>query len=238
MLSNLEWVTYTGNIVYAYATGLRSDNLLGFLKDLETDEVSVFNTLRECAAILHMHPPLLTRYLNTARKTPVKFKYAIWLNGEEKSLLTKTDIGKIAKGGNQQLIAHSSDNKDIKHFAVLGNAVKFFGIAYKTMLRALDEGKFGNWILTRPANYDEYMQCLELDLAFAQSLKKMGHNNRLAGKAAGNLSVEVTNVLTGDSEIFENLIMFAKAKSFKLGDVNRALRDKNSYREFTFRFLE
>lgn len=48
-LSNLEWVTYSGNNLHAYTSGLRKDSVRVTAKVLSTGEIIKFNSISSCA---------------------------------------------------------------------------------------------------------------------------------------------------------------------------------------------
>lgn len=58
-LSNLEWVTYSENIIHAYKTGLRTDNKVLKSLNVETKEIKFFHSLNECARHYSVTPSRL-----------------------------------------------------------------------------------------------------------------------------------------------------------------------------------
>lgn len=177
LLGNLEWTTYSGNIKHAYDNGLRSDNLRGFLKDLETGDIVMFNTLRECAEVIGTTPPAINRYFSKPREYPIRFKFCTWLIGEKPSNLTKEDIGMTRKCSDVQLIATNEVTGEVKHFGIIQSFRKFFGCSVRTTAKAIKKGVLGDWIITKPKTYKEYVTCLEVDENF-KSTNKMKAGNR------------------------------------------------------------
>lgn len=169
-LSNLEWVTYSGNLNHAYENGLRSDNLVGFVKDLETGKFHSFHSLAAISRYLGYGPPNITRYLNSNREVPIKFKYALWLLGEKSSPLTKDDIG---KGCGKQLIAIHSKTKEVLRFSSFAKAAKSFGVNYERMFRLANKGFHDEWVLRKPLTFDEYVECMKQENKTA-SKRKVG----------------------------------------------------------------
>lgn len=178
-LENLEWTTYSGNLIHAYQNGLRSDNLVGFLKDLVSGEVRMFNTLREISDELDVYPPVVTRYINGSREAPIKFKYAIWLLGEDKTNLTKDDIGKVNKGGNRPLVFTNQETGETKYFAFVRSALKHFDAKYRELVSAIDAGKYGVWKISKPADFEEYLECLNKDEMYQLAIEKQGLRMRM-----------------------------------------------------------
>lgn len=173
-LGNLEWVTHSGNLNHAYENGLRTDNLNGIIKDLETNVVMSFHSLAGISRYLGYRPANITRYLNSDRNVPIKFKYSIWLVGEKPSSLTKDDIGKVGKGSSRQLIAVESETGKIRYFGFIRNASKFFNLGYEQVMKAISIGKCGKWVLKEPSTFDEYILCMENDELLKSSKRKVG----------------------------------------------------------------
>lgn len=48
-LDNLEWVTWSGNLLHAYQNGLRRENLPVLVKDLRDESITRYYSLGECA---------------------------------------------------------------------------------------------------------------------------------------------------------------------------------------------
>lgn len=237
-LDNLEWATSSMNLIHAFENGLRSDNQPGLLIDLSDGSIVSFNSLRDCAMLFGINPGLLTRYLNTDRKYPFRFKFAIRLIGEEPSKLTVNDVGESDKQSPNPLKTTNGKTNEVKYFAFEGSVRKYFGLGYRALKACIKNGCFGDWTFERITTYEEYVMCLEQD---AQVLAKAATSGLVAqrnGHIASAKRVVVTNHLTEVETEYESIYTFAQMNQFMIGEINRALKTKDSWREYTFKFLE
>ncbi|CAG27119.1 putative replication protein [Pseudomonas phage EL] len=236
-LENLEWCTPSMNLIHAFKTGLRSDNLPGLLTDLETGEVKSFTSLRECATYLGINPGTLTVYMKSDRKYPLKFKYSVRLISEEPSKLTADDIGKVRKGGPKPCKIVNKLTGEIKHLAFEKSIQELFGLSERRYQRALKERGYEDWIFEEVKTYEEYVECLKDDKA--KTVKSNRHLSLVKEKQLATAKkIVVTNNLTGEITEFDNLSDFSMENGFMISEINRALKTKDSWREFTFKYLE
>lgn len=237
-LDNLEWATSSMNLIHSFENGLRSDNLTGFLIDLIDGSIMTFNSLRECARHLDVNPGKLTLYLNSDRAYPLKFKFAIRLLGEPPTTLTASDVGKVGKASPKPLKAVNSETGETKYFAYGKSAREYFGLSTKTFRACLKCGCFGVWKFEAIMTYEEYVMCLEQDVNVLANKSKYGLGALRKEHVAVAKKVIVTDHLTGAVTEYENVYDFAKVNQFSVGEINRALKTKDSWRSFTFKFLE
>lgn len=236
-LENLEWSTTSMNLLHAFATGLRTDNLFGFLTDLESGLIWSFNSLRECARYLDVNPGKLTVYMQTDRLYPFKFKYAIRLLGEPPIALTANDVGKVRKGANKPCKLINKETNEVRYVAYEKSIQKMLNLSERYFQRALTDKGYGDWTFEEISTYEEYVKCL--DDENAKIAKSKRHLSSIKeDKLANAKRVKVTNHLTGQVAEFTNVTEFAKKNKFQVGEINRALKTKDSWREFTFEFLE
>ena len=66
-IDNLEWTNYSGNILHAYKTGLRSDNNRTQAKNVYTGEVFDFFSQAECARFFDVDPVNVLYWLKESR---------------------------------------------------------------------------------------------------------------------------------------------------------------------------
>lgn len=235
-LSNIEWNTYSMNLKHAFAIGLRNDNFRGFLKDLETNQVYQFTSLTECADFLELHKPVITRYLNSERKYPLKYKYALFLVGETPSALTKDDIGKFKKGTPFPFIVENENEK--RFFFFKEGCAKFLGITSEEFYKHFKMGFYKNWVFKNIGSYDNYVRALTEDEYTKTVVQRRGKNSVLKNTRLANKEVLITNHLTGESVVYEELSAFAKENNLDLGSIVRGLANKDSWGSYTFKFNE
>lgn len=90
-IDNLEWASYSDNIIHAYQNNLRYDNRVLLLKDIETQEVKEFYSLQECARYLGVNGGLIHFYLKDKSKIR-KGKYLLIDKGEEWPELSEKNV--------------------------------------------------------------------------------------------------------------------------------------------------
>lgn len=79
-LDNLEWTTYSGNIIHAYKSGLRTDNNRVLALNIHTEEVIDFYSQAECARFFEVDPVNVMWWLKAKKAFGTKrgffvFKY-------------------------------------------------------------------------------------------------------------------------------------------------------------------
>lgn len=83
-VSNLEWTSYKGNLIHAYKTGLRNDNVPVSVKDLRDNTVTHYYSYQECARVFKINVFEVHYYLNSKQKNKVFCKhYLLKRLGEE-----------------------------------------------------------------------------------------------------------------------------------------------------------
>lgn len=237
-LSNIEWNTYSMNIRHAFVNGLRSDNYRGFLKDLETEEVLQFTSLTECADFLGLHKPVLTRYLNSERLYPLKYKFVLTLVGEAPSNLTKNDIGKFKKGTAFPFIVENEKEEIKRFFFFKEGCAKFLGISTEKLYKCFKDGSYENWVFKEIGSYENYVKALTEDEYTKSVIEGRGKKSGLKNDDLINKPVSVTNHLTNVTKDFKDIVEFAKENKYDLGSISRSLKSKSSWGSYTFNFNE
>lgn len=246
-IDNLEWTSYSGNLIHAYENKLRNDNFFGFIKDLTDGSIRSFMSLRDCAIWLGVNPGKVWRWLNGKREYPFRFKHVIWLQGEGQGALTKGDIGKAPKGAPspyrvRKVVADS--DQEWQYFVNDYSAAKKLEIKLTKLLELGDKGVIESdrwnvkWEFEKIKDYDEYLVAFELDEGYKESLKKRGFNMIKEKTVSNAKRVSVTNHLTGEVTEHENIYEFAKGNNFHVAEILRALKSKDSWNVFVFLFQE
>jgi hypothetical protein len=240
-IDNLEWTSYSGNLIHAYQNKLRNDNFFGFIKDLADGSIKSFMSLRDCAIWLGVNPGKVWRWLNGKRDYPFRFKHAIWLNGEGQGHLTMEDVGKAPKGAPSPYKVRrvvDDSEQEWQYFVNNYSAAKKLGIKLTKLLELGDKGENGKWEFEKIKDYDEYLVAFELDEDHKESLKKRGFNMIKERAVIDAKRVSVTNHLTGEVTDHENIYEFAKGNNFHVAEILRALKTKDSWNVFVFLFQE
>lgn len=133
-LRNLEWCTYSHNSQHAYQTGLRTDNLFIEVLDLSTGVVVEHYSLQDVARRFNVNGETIHRYLHGARTAPFMEKYSIRRVNEDWPLLTKDDIGKIAKGRIKDVVVIEVETGKGTIYGNMTMASKATGVKHTTAL--------------------------------------------------------------------------------------------------------
>lgn len=220
-LENLEWVCYSENIKRAYENGLRRDTSQGWLKDLESGEVRSFRSLTECSNYLGLLKPVLSRYLNGDRKFPIKFKYTIWLVGEEQPNLDNKSVGKFRKGTKFPVVIVNDTEE--RYFTYIKSAKEYIARVG------------GEWDMRYVETFDEYTRAFEEDPSYLESVRKQGRRSR-DGIKCFLKEVTVKDTVTQEVKTYTDIVQFCKSNNFEVGSVTRALTVKDTWSRFIFKF--
>lgn len=94
--TNLEWGSYSDNNNHAYITGLRPDNVVVLIKNLETSEITRHYSINAAGRYLEKTPSLVYQYLKNSDKVRLG-KYVLIIEGDEWPNLTKVDVYEYKK---------------------------------------------------------------------------------------------------------------------------------------------
>lgn len=137
-LSNLEWVTYSGNIEHAYESGLRNDNTPLLVKDLRTGEINRFNTLQAAARFIGCNGGIVHRWLRRGKRYPLQRWYDVTYEGDEWNGLGKEDAGKSHLWHTSVLVITPEGAKI--RFENGNDAASLMGIKPNVMRKYLEQG--------------------------------------------------------------------------------------------------
>lgn len=126
-LENLEWVTYSGNSIHAYKSGLRSDNIEVVLTDLVSGKKEFFYSLANCAKRLNVNPAYITYYLKKERDHPFLFRWDLKAKDGPVNRLTKYDVGKVAEGSPRPFKVFDTVTKESKTYGFVSEFAKEMG---------------------------------------------------------------------------------------------------------------
>ncbi len=146
-IDNLEWVSASGNIVHAYETGLRDDNITVTLVDLVTGDSIRFYSLQATARHLGVNAGKITFYLRQKRNYPFLWKYDLIAEGKEPNGLTEADIGKPAPNWPKPFRLRNVETGEVQDFPNNTAAGSRLGVSRDTIRRYTDAGKLikGLW---------------------------------------------------------------------------------------------
>jgi hypothetical protein len=132
-IDNLEWVTYSENIIHAYMNDLRTDNRPVLVKDLRTGEIVRHYSLTECARAMKVNPANIHWHLKESNRGKVSWNfYVLIYEGEEWPEVDESGMGKYRNGTAKDVIVIEESGKS-HMFESLGVAAKHFGLKYNTI---------------------------------------------------------------------------------------------------------
>lgn len=214
---NLEWVTPSENILHAYMTGLRSDNIFLKVKDLVTDIVTSYHSLTYCATALGRTPAALVGYFKGAMSYPYLGRFVIAPLDGEFPPFTKEDIGRVPGGMKMPLVATKEDTQEVFVFGGLVD-VREIGIRDNNLqYHLLARKKRGG---TEPISYGgytwEYLHNFKepVDLAkmIDNTAEKQSKNAKARVTPSGKKAIplRVTNTKTGAVQEWSSSEKFAE----------------------------
>lgn len=215
-IENYEWVSYSDNIVHAYKSGLRSDNISGTMYDLINLTTYDFYSYADLSRHLKVNPSYVTYYMKRPRDYPFRRRYVIVPTGSEKPNITKDDIWKSNENFGNPINVLDTVTNEITKFGNFASMVKTLGLKYhqKEKFFPGKEYVFGNGrhIVTLMTEYNEIISTLNSDPNF--SIRDYSHLNYK--KERNKVKVSYPN---GDVKIFKNVEVAAR----ELGSTDAAL---------------
>lgn len=128
-LDNLELVTFSGNLVHAFQTNLRNDNVPVLIKNLDTGEVKEFYSMAECDRCMGFQVSHVYKYLShPCRNKILHDVYVVVVKGNE---WPEIDIGTAiylySKLSNSLYFEHMTDKKAyvFQNVAAIDGYLKF-----------------------------------------------------------------------------------------------------------------
>ena len=237
LLDNLEWTTISGNISHAYESGLRNDNLTGFIKDLTTGDVRMFYSLRSVCNELNVNPPRITNYLKKDRTFPFEWKYSIWLLGEKPSMLSKEDVGKARRGTVKPFYLRNKQTDDKHYFVYKRDAMKKLGLVSND-IRNIKRHRHQEWEYCEITDPNILIDVLKTDERHNQILKEnhLKAKSEELDKTSGK--VKVTNLLDNTMREYQSVYSFANINNYDVSSINRTLRKGKVWRTYLIENLE
>lgn len=202
--SNLEWETYTGNILHAYATGLRTDNTPVHAKNISTNETLVFNTLNECARHFKVNGEAVHRYLKGTREYFFKMPFILKRENQEWVKLSPKGLSGVVPGRFREVVGRRE--AEIHLFGSIAKASEYTGVK-TSVIQKMAQGGSKNSSVSNGWSF-QYLDSFMGDVA---ELPHMEANPRPKPITPTRqpLKVRVTDTETGDIQIKESLQVLA-----------------------------
>lgn len=170
-LSNIEWTTHSGNIIHAYETGLRSDNVRLKARNIETGEIIEFRSMGQCAQFFRVNNNRVFGYLNR------KIREAAFLNSHllvrDNEEFPTQDEAKGWKVADNRIpvIAFNPNTKAATIYQTAADASRSIGLSVGAVNMAMNRAKKNNTYIARVKDYvivpltlgKDYMQYVQED---------------------------------------------------------------------------
>lgn len=229
-LNNLEWCTVSENATHAYMTGLRPDNKIVFIKDLETGEVTEHFSLNEASRYIGVNAGRLSSYLRSDRDVPLAYKWDACFKNGSFSGLSVNDVGRVKNG-------YSTP------FAVLDAAGNgYLVLSFKGLSEFIKCGKED--ILLHLMDDDKQtingftIYPLSSYPGKVSDLKRVKIDKDTTPWKRCQKSIKVTNIETNDVVEWPSSDLFCKSLGVKKNTFQKALwRDQNRYKNFFVEYI-
>lgn len=221
---NLKWVTVSENAIHAYKNGLRNDNRPLLLKNIESGEITRHYSLQECARFLNVNGSLIHLYLKNDKdpKQPWRNKWSIIYEGNDWPTIDPN----LSTGYQKEVIAVPLDKSKQKIiFSSLSDAAKYFNVNRATLgwyVNRLSSNKSNLYINYQWFYLKEYFH----NIKDAKKIKSMfKRKNNL--KKRHPKKVKVTDLNTGDVELFDSLWTLSDLMGIKKNSLEKAIWRNN-----------
>ena len=230
-LSNLEWTSYSGNIVHAYLNGLRTDNRPLLLKDLVTGEIRRFNSLQEASRHFKVNGSEIHRYLTNGALVPWKKRFELVYDGDDWRGLTGDDVGKVNNGQSKEIVVVREDVVII--FSSISDASRTLGISLYRLYNALAKNTTVDGMTVK--YLDEY------DGSVENVERPMGHKSTIVRPnfKRSPVPINVTDLSTGERVQWESCEEFARIYGVTKSAIQRSIGKNNGrWRQFLVEYIK
>lgn len=231
--SNIEWATHTDNLEHAYATGLRTDNNITYVRDIRSGKVLEFISQAKAAQFLSVNPSIVCAYLKSDMRAPFRRYFEIRFDCSWK--FTIKDAENYRKSDRKRVVVVEEDGRvliypSVQAFQIARLPDRSYHVVYKWIERKRIKEKYGIDACL------EYQYTGEFDNAFYvvdNSRDNCVIPDRVPRRVA--VSCTVNGVLT--TTTYVSLRQFCVKHGFKDTAVFRAVWKKGWYRNFKITYL-
>lgn len=230
-LTNLEWTDYSGNIIHAYATGLRSDSRPILLKDIITGELTEFNSLQEAARHFNVNGSEMYRYLSNGALVPWKKRYELIYVGDNWRGLTGDDVGKVNNGQSKEIVAVRDGVTYI--FASIADTSRALGISLYKLYSGLANNKLVDNTVVK------YLE--EYDGDTDDAIRHVAHKSTIVRPnfKRSPVPISVTDISTGETVQWESCEEFARVYGVTKSAIQRSMLYKEGrWRHFLIKYIK
>lgn len=224
-LDNLEWVTPTENLVHAFKTGLRTDNIPMQILDTKTSTVIDCYSQNEVARYLEVNPERVCRYMKSVRSSLFLKRYVLLYAYENildvKQLITTSTLNGAPKavvmyevGANRTLI-----------FGSMSGAARYLGVSASLLTPVLKVSGEYRGFKFRYAGVDEVS-------------KAVGCWPKPIPPRRKPLRVKVRDTSNGKVSEWESLEEFALSHGSSKSAVQKSVYLKGGWKNFEIEYLK
>lgn len=234
---NVEWCTYQENSLHAYQSGLRSDNIIIYVKDLRNKETKQFYSLWEASRQIEINAGIISRYLNTDRSLPLRHFFSVWTNELKEIPYSDEQLNQIRKGLPKTVVVEIKDDKQFYVFDSATYAAEYYNVNPGTFRLWINDGRFHDkikaWYIH---DYKENKDKLKNAKTFErhEAINKL---RKMPNKPP--IPVEITNTLTEEVKIYPSTQVFADEVGVKKNTIQkRAWVTKGFWNHYHLKYLK
>lgn len=238
-VENLEWTSYSGNIIHAYDTGLRTDNTRLKARNISTGEVIEFRSIGQCARFFKVNNNRVFGYLNRKIRESAFLDTHLLVRETEKFPTDEESRNWKVSDNRASVILYNPNEKSAVIYQTMADASKAMGLSKTTigvaLLRAKNKNSYTakvKGMIAIPIQYGlDYMQYVKEDRRSDTWVRDFEPPKRTKPK------VKVTNLLTGGSQEFLNIYEMAKFFGVRHETVMKARSKTGCYGDFKIELL-
>lgn len=236
-VSNLEWVTPSGNLIHAYQTGLRTDNTFIEIKDLRDGSVQEFYSISECARAFLLNPAALLHYLDPNITRLLSNFYLVRKKGEEWPKYSPDEIGKYRKGTPKPVLTRNLNENTYCIYVTLESAARDTGIEsylIRKILRTSKNKPYQGYIFTYIDNVFEFEAMSKTVEVVGEILPRSPRNTPPPLVEYGIRTID----RYGNKQDWDKVTDFANFLGVKKSAVQKAIGRGKEYRGFRLKYLK
>lgn len=230
---NLEWCYRMENVNHAFDTGLRTDNIIVDVRNLETGDIVQFRSMTKAAEYIgvnrHLVSSSIARGLNRQYTLNDVFEVKV---PEDDWILTKNSIGKNSGPGNKGLVIRKVGKEPYFLFSSVPAAAEYVGIKPHLIYSHLNGGSVD---LTKFGYEAWYMVDIDVAITDMIDLRKPRPQSQMPKRVPS--MVRVTDTTTNIKTIWNSLQEFSNAIGVKRNTVAKAVSQTGKYKQFEVQYL-
>lgn len=219
-LENLEWATASRNVIHAYQTGLRPDNIPLLCKDLESGEITRFYSYWDCARHFNVNGYRVSTDLYRGDKPKLFLKkYLLIRDGDEWPVVDDAYIQEATPVTSKEVFAVNSEDGKAHIFRSLSEFSKAVGCCYSLpgiKLKKSKQATIGTWTYMRLSDAEE-------EMAKHKEIEKQSSRVYNVGSSFTRAAVpiKVTDLETGVVTNYPSTASFANEHKVKKNTIQK-----------------